>query len=71
MDLLLFIIPVSLSYASTGFMPGSSVGASGVGWSLPVGGVITREERGMPRGSYADDEYRMDYYTTDHLGPCV
>ena len=23
------------------------------------------------RGFYADDEYRMDYYTTDHLGPCV
>jgi hypothetical protein len=20
------------------------------------------------RGSYADDEYRMDYYTTGHLG---
>ena len=46
-----FTIPVSLSYASTGFMPGAAVGAAGLGWSLNTGGVITREVRGMP-----DDE---------------
>ncbi len=46
-----FTIPVSLSYASSGFMPGASVGAAGLGWNLCTGGVITREVRGMP-----DDE---------------
>lgn len=46
-----FTIPVSLSYASSGFMPGSSVGVAGLGWSLNAGGVITREVRGLP-----DDE---------------
>lgn len=46
-----FTIPISLSYASSGLMPGASVGAVGLGWSLNAGGVITREVRGLP-----DDE---------------
>lgn len=46
-----FTLPVSLSYASSGFMPGASIGPAGLGWVLNAAGVITREVRGLP-----DDE---------------
>lgn len=40
-----FTLPVSLSYASSGFMPGASIGPAGLGWVLNAAGVITREVR--------------------------
>ena len=46
-----FNIPVSLSYASSGFKPGSQTGEAGLGWTLMAGGAITREIIG------ADDFY--------------
>lgn len=42
-----FTIPVSLGYASCGFMPGQQTGIVGLNWFLNAGGVITREIRGL------------------------
>lgn len=43
-----FTIPISISYNGDGFMPGRNPGCVGTGWFLNVGGVITREVRGLP-----------------------
>lgn len=43
-----FTIPISITYNGDGFMPGRNSGCVGTGWSLNVGGVITREVRGLP-----------------------
>ena len=43
-----FTIPVTLSYRGDGLRPGRNPGCVGTGWSLNVGGVITREVRGLP-----------------------
>ena len=48
-----FNIPVSLSYASSGFMPGRQTGEAGLGWTLLAGGAITREIIGVD-DFYAD-----------------
>lgn len=42
-----FELPVSLAYSYDGFRPGESSGSVGLGWTLNVGGVITREVRGL------------------------
>jgi hypothetical protein len=53
-----FTIPVVLGYSTGGgFRPNISGGPEGLGWSLSVGGVITREIRGI-----ADEE---GWTTTD------
>ena len=56
-----FTIPVALGYSTNGgFRPNISTGPEGLGWSLSVGGVITREIRGI-----ADEEgwTSTDMYT--------
>lgn len=42
-----FEIPVSFSYRSGGYKPNVPYGVMGLGWSLNVGGCITREVRGI------------------------
>jgi hypothetical protein len=51
---------IELSYYNTGFKPDAHPGWVGEGWNINVGGVITREVKGLP------DEflfYFMDYTT--------
>jgi hypothetical protein len=55
-----FDIPVSISYGSTGFKPGQALGSLGLGWFLNVGGVITREVRGIP-----DEATNLEYVKKD------
>ncbi len=43
-----FTIPISIDYASSGYKPNVPTGVVGLGWYLNVGGVITREVRGIP-----------------------
>lgn len=43
-----FTIPVSAQYSSNGNIPNLKSGILGPGWSLPVGGCITLEIRGIP-----------------------
>ena len=43
-----FNIPISASYASTGFQPQRQTGIIGLNWFLNCGGSITREIRGLP-----------------------
>ena len=41
-----FEIPVSLTYASNGYMPNTQANFCGLGWSLNAGGCITRRVQG-------------------------
>ncbi len=43
-----FEIPISINYASSGFVPNVPTGILGLGWYLNAGGCITREVRGIP-----------------------
>lgn len=43
-----FEIPISINYASSGFIPNVPTGILGLGWYLNAGGCITREVRGVP-----------------------
>lgn len=43
-----FEIPVSVNYASNGYIPNIQTGVLGLGWYLNAGGSITREVRGIP-----------------------
>lgn len=43
-----FSIPITLNYASSGFMPGRADGPVGMGWSISCPGFISREVRGLP-----------------------
>lgn len=58
-----FELPVSLDYASNGYKPNSRGGDVGVGWTLNVGGCITREVKGIP-----DEKMRM---TTSLSSPTI
>ena len=42
-----FKVPITLSYSSNGFKPNKQSDIVGYDWYLNVGGVITREKRGM------------------------
>lgn len=42
-----FEVPISLSYGSNGFMPNVMANYVGLGWSLNVGGMITRQVQGI------------------------
>lgn len=42
-----FEIPISLSYASNGYMPNTQANFVGLGWSLNAGGCITRRVQGI------------------------
>lgn len=62
-----FDIPISIGYASNGYMPNVQTSSLGLGWFLNAGGNISREIRGLP------DEHtwyaHMPYYgyNTYHL----
>lgn len=43
-----FNLPINLSYNSAGFIPSKNEGIVGLNWLLNVGGVITREVKGVP-----------------------
>ncbi len=75
-----FEIPVSLRYASNGCLPNDPPGILGPGWSLDVGGVISREIHGIPDDEKAyitenslNVKYAQGYYayhaTTLECGP--
>jgi YD repeat-containing protein len=49
-----FTMPVGISYNSAGFMPLKNPGIVGMDWALNVGGVITREVRGIPDDRFED-----------------
>ncbi len=49
-----FELPISIDYASSGFIPNVQTGILGLGWFLNAGGMITREVKGIP------DEKRGD-----------
>lgn len=61
-----FELPIALSYASNGYRPNEQQGIVGLGWTLSVGGMITREVVGVP-DDYSDfskleNEHRRGYY---------
>ena len=74
-----FQLPVSLSYSTNGFKPNSPIGPVGLGWSINIGGVITRQIIGkddlLSRGYYyrnigsydVSDMYQLtlDFATND------
>lgn len=43
-----FTLPLSLHYASNGYIPNVQASELGLGWYLQAGGCITREVRGLP-----------------------
>lgn len=43
-----FSIPITLSYNADGYKPSLPLYTAGYGWMVNVGGVITREVRGLP-----------------------
>jgi YD repeat-containing protein len=49
-----FTIPITVSYASNGFIPNMHSGSLGLGWFLNTGGCITREVVGIPDENYED-----------------
>lgn len=55
-----FTVPISIDYASSGYKPNVPTGVVGLGWYLNVGGVITREVRGIPDDACATFNY-MSY----------
>lgn len=50
-----FRIPISIDYASNGFIPNQQTGVLGMGWVLNAGGCISREVREVP-----DDKTEKD-----------
>ncbi|MFV0420285.1 MAG: hypothetical protein ACK5KT_16365 [Dysgonomonas sp.] len=67
-----FNIPISLNYASNGYLPGIQASQVGLGWYLNVGGNIMRQVRELPDdlsedvpNSYSayDDEFREGFYS--------
>lgn len=77
-----FTIPISLSYASNGYMPNVQAGEVGLGWFLNAGGCITRETRGIPddcNGNVKDEKnfkilgyeyFHTTYTNPDSIDPC-
>ena len=49
-----FTLPVALTYSTNGFKPARSCGPVGLGWSLNLGGVITRVIHGI-------DDFKLHY----------
>lgn len=43
-----FTIPISVDYASNGYIPNVQAGVLGLGWYLNTGGCIIREVKGIP-----------------------
>lgn len=57
-----FSIPVTLTYCADGYRPNAPAYSAGYGWSVNVGGAITREVRGLP------DEARSRTYAYRNKG---
>ena len=61
-----FEIPVSLTYASNGYMPNVMANYVGLGWTLSAGGVITRQVQGIRDNeevySSSSSHYLQGYY---------
>lgn len=55
-------LPISLSYHSGGVKADEHPGWVGLGWTLMLGGAITRELRGYPDEYYEDEYKRTGYY---------
>lgn len=47
-----FEVPISYIYSSNGYKPNEKPGSLGLGWTLNVGGCITREINGLPDEFY-------------------
>lgn len=75
-----FCIPIYLHYSTNGFKPAQQTGVTGLGWNLPIGGVINRQIVGIddllncgyyhrPYKRYSDEEmYDLEcdfYYSAD------
>lgn len=66
-----FEIPISLSYASNGYMPNTQANFVGLGWSLNAGGCITRRVQGV-RDELGNDtmkgyyDYIKDGFSSDY-----
>lgn len=66
-----FEIPISLSYASNGYMPNTQANFVGLGWSLNAGGCITRRVQGV-RDELENDtmkgyyDYIKDGFSSDY-----
>lgn len=60
-----FTVPVSLNYASNGYMPNVQANDVGLGWFLNTGGCITRIIRGMPDNYFDDNVKGYALYTMD------
>jgi hypothetical protein len=58
-----FKIPISLSYNSAGAQPTKNPGIVGYNWSLNVGGVITREIRGVPDDKIPNADYSSSIFS--------
>lgn len=56
-----FEIPLSLDYTTTGFIPNTTTGTTGLGWTLNVGGYISREVRQIPDGNDFPISGSLDY----------
>ncbi len=56
-----FELPISIDYASSGFIPNVQTGVLGLGWFLNAGGSITREVRGIPDETISVSGYVKGY----------
>lgn len=61
-----FNIPISFDYASNGCVPNCAAGILGPNWTMRVGGIITREVRGIPDDMYVC--YSGDHRINDNYG---
>lgn len=57
-----FKIPISVDYASNGFIPNQQTGILGMGWGLNAGGCITREVREVPDDKMENEGFPGDGY---------
>ena len=53
-----FRIPISVDYASNGFIPNQQTGILGMGWTLNAGGCITRTVREVPDDRMIATDYQ-------------
>ncbi len=60
-----FDIPISASYASTGFQPQRQTGILGLNWFLNCSGSITREVRGLPDDYNGADGVCVGFLATE------
>jgi len=61
-----FNVPISLTYDASGIKVDQTATWAGLGWNLTVGGMITREVRGMP-DDYIDANFSYRPYYSDGL----